>query len=255
MKEEEKMLLKAAERLGARMDLVRVEGLSLDEDVEEGVYLIRTLSHNRAVVAAAHVEASGAVAVNNWRALAAGWNKAVALAMLRASGLPIPKTRLAPAAPDSKELIVKPAFGSWGRKVALARSKEDVEALLRGADPDEVYLVQERIGDGTDIRAFVIGYRVVAAMIRRPPPGDWRSNAARGGIVEGVRLSPELESLAVKAARALNAEYAGVDILIGEGAYYVGEVNMVPEFKAVSRASGVDVAEELVKYVREMEKR
>lgn len=255
LKEEEKMLLKAAERLGARLDLVRVEGLSLDEDVEDGVYLIRTLSHNRAIIAAAHVEASGAVAVNNWRALAAGWNKAVALAMLRASGLPIPKTRLAPAAPDSKELIVKPAFGSWGRKVALARSREDVEALLRGADPDEVYLVQERIGDGTDIRAFVIGYRVVAAMIRRPPPGDWRSNAARGGTVEGIRPSPELESLAVKAARALNAEYAGVDILIGEGAYYVGEVNMVPEFKAVARASGVDVARELVEYVLEMERK
>ncbi|KUO88565.1 MAG: RimK family alpha-L-glutamate ligase [Thermoproteus sp. JCHS_4] len=255
LKEEERMLMKAAERLGVRLDIVRVDGLDLAEDVEDGVYLIRTLSHNRAVVAAAHVEASGAISVNGWRALAAGWNKAVALAMLRASGLPVPRTRLAPAAPDSPELIVKPAFGSWGRKVALAKSREDVEALLKGADPDEVYLVQERIGDGTDIRAFVVGYRVVAAMIRRPPPGDWRSNAARGGLVEGVTPPPEVEALAVKAARALNAEYAGVDILIGNGAHYVGEVNMVPEFKAVSRASGVDVAAELMEYVHEMEKR
>ncbi|MEL9990093.1 MAG: RimK family alpha-L-glutamate ligase [Thermoproteus sp.] len=254
LKEEEKALIKAAERLGVKLELVRVEGLDLSRDLDYGVYLIRTLSHNRAVVAAAHVEASGAVAINGWRALAAGWNKAVALSLLRASGLPVPKTRLAPAVPDASELIVKPAFGSWGRKVALAKSAEDVEALLKGVDPDEVYLVQERVGDGTDIRAFVVGVRVVAAMVRRPPPGDWRSNAARGGAAEGIRPPPEVEDLAVKAAKALNAEYAGVDILIGRDKYYVGEVNVIPEFKTVSRASGVDVAAELIKYVAWMEK-
>jgi RimK family alpha-L-glutamate ligase len=255
VKEEERMIVKAAERLGVGLELVRVDGLNLSEDVDPGVYLIRTLSHNKAIIAAAHVEASGAVAVNGWRALAAGWNKAVALALLRASGLPIPRTRLAPAAPEASELIVKPAFGSWGRKVALARSREDVEALLKGAEPDEVYLVQERVGDGTDIRAFVIGYRVAAAMVRRPPPGDWRSNAARGGHVEGIKPSPDVEELAVKAAKALNADYAGVDILIGPDGYFVGEVNVVPEFKAVSRASGVDVAAELLAYVASLERR
>ncbi|CCC80718.1 ribosomal protein S6 modification protein [Thermoproteus tenax Kra 1] len=255
LKEEERMLLKAAERLGVKAELVKVDGLDLSTDVDEGVYLIRALSHNRAVVAAAHIESSGSISINSWRALAAGWNKAVALSFLRASGIPIPRTRLAPAIPNAEEFIVKPAFGSWGRKVALAKSKEDVEALLKGVDPDEVYLVQERIGDGTDIRAFVVGYRVVAAMIRRPPPGDWRSNAARGGHVEGIKPDAEVEDLAIKATRALNAEYAGVDILMGNGEYYVGEVNVIPEFKAVSKASGVDVAEELLKYVKELEKK
>jgi RimK family alpha-L-glutamate ligase len=254
IKEEERALVKASERLGITLELVRVDGLDLSADAPPGVYLVRTLSHNRGVIAAAHVEASGAVAVNGWRALAAGWNKAVALAMLRAEGLPIPKTRLAPAAFEGGEAIIKPATGSWGRKVALVKSAEDAVAVMKGADPEDVYLLQERIGDGTDIRAFVIGDRVVAAMIRRPPPGDWRSNAARGGATEPFKPTGEVEELAVKAAGALGARYAGVDILIGDG-YYVGEVNVIPEFKAVSRATGVDVAEELVKYAAELEKR
>ncbi|MBP1449895.1 MAG: RimK family alpha-L-glutamate ligase, partial [Thermoproteus sp.] len=180
IKEEEKMLIRAAERLGVYLKLAKADGADLSSALPPDVYLIRALSHNKAIVMAAHVEASGGLAVNSWRALAAGWNKAVALAFLRAAGLPIPRTKLAPAFPEAREYIIKPAFGSWGRKVSLAKSAEEVEAIIKGAEPEDVYLVQERVGDGTDIRAFVIGDRVVAAMMRKPPPGDWRSNAARG---------------------------------------------------------------------------
>jgi RimK family alpha-L-glutamate ligase len=123
---------------------------------------------------------------------------------------------------------------------------------MRSAE-NEVFLLQEMIGTGEDIRVFVIGERAVAAMRRIPPRGDWRSNAARGGRTEPQQIDSELEDLAVKAARSVGAFYAGVDILIGDR-LYVNEVNGIPEFKALMKTTGVDVARHLIEALVELKK-
>jgi ribosomal protein S6--L-glutamate ligase len=102
---------------------------------------------------------------------------------------------------------------------------------------------------GWDLRAFVLGGRVLTAM-RRHCGGDWRTNVAQGGRGESARLEPEEERLAVQAAAALGAVAAGVDLLPGpDGQWYVLEVNAVPGWRALAPVTGVDVAVELVRYL------
>ncbi|MEZ0318495.1 MAG: RimK family alpha-L-glutamate ligase [Pyrobaculum sp.] len=255
IKEEEKMLIKAAERLGVKMELVRVgEVVSFDE-WGPGLYLVRTLSHNRAIISASIIEGNGGVAVNSSQAIALCWNKAAALAKLKSAGLPVPRSwaLFGPAKIDVREkLIVKSVSGSWGRKVSLVASSEELELVARTAE-GEVLLLQQMVGTGEDVRVFVVGDRAVAAMRRIPPAGDWRSNAARGGKTLPQAIDPQLEDLAVRAAKAVGAFYAGVDILIGDG-YYVNEVNGIPEFKALAKTTGIDVAEHLLREVVRLEK-
>jgi alpha-L-glutamate ligases, RimK family len=255
LREEEKMLLKAAERLGVALELIKVgEALEI-EGWRSDVYLIRTLSHNRGIVAAAAVEGNGGFAVNSSCALLTSWNKAVTHAKLRGAGLPVPKTAVLFGEADVEvrnRVIVKTASGSWGRKVALVSTSEELKLVLKSAEGD-VLLLQEMVGTGEDIRVFVVGGRAVAAMRRIPPQGDWRSNAARGGKTLPQPVDGELEELAVKAAEAVGALYAGVDILIGDG-LYVNEVNGIPEFKALVKTTGIDVARYIIEMLHELRK-
>ncbi len=104
---------------------------------------------------------------------------------------------------------------------------------------------------GWDLRAFVVGGRVLTAM-RRWSRGDWRTNVAQGGIAEPFRLGPDEERLALCAAAALGAPMAGVDLLPGPGGeWYVLEVNAVPGWRALAPATGVDVAAALVRFLTE----
>ena len=104
---------------------------------------------------------------------------------------------------------------------------------------------------GWDLRAFVVGSRVLTAM-RRWSRGDWRTNVAQGGVAEPFRLGPDEERLALRAAAALGAPMAGVDLLPGPGGeWYVLEVNAVPGWRALAPATGVDVAAAIVRFLTE----
>jgi len=256
LREEEKMLMKAAEKLGVRLELAQVGEAVEAEGWRQDVYLIRTLSHNRGIITAAVVEGNGGVAVNSYCALTVSWNKAVTHARLKGASLPVPKTTILFGEANVEvrdRAIVKTVSGSWGRKVALVSTPEELRLLLKSAE-GEVLMLQEMVGTGEDIRVFVVGGRAVAAMRRIPPEGDWRSNAARGGKTIPQPIDGELEELAVKAAEAVGAHYAGVDILIGDG-LYVNEVNGIPEFKALVKTTGVDVASHIIEMLRRLYKK
>src|SRR5262249_33840772 len=105
---------------------------------------------------------------------------------------------------------------------------------------------------GWDLRVFVLGDRILAAM-RRHARGDWRTNVAQGGRAEVVPVSAEEAELALRSARALGAAVAGVDLLQGPaGEWYVIEVNAVPGWRALAPVTGIDVARALVQYLAEM---
>jgi RimK family alpha-L-glutamate ligase len=112
-----------------------------------------------------------------------------------------------------------------------------------------VYYIQRTIEhEGTDVRVFVLGGGVVAAIERQAP--GWRTNLARGGTARRLTLSEQQSTLAVRAAAAVGAEYAGVDILTGrDGHTYVLEVNGIPGWKGLQEATGLDVAGELIEYL------
>ncbi len=253
LREEEKMLIKAAERLGVKLELAQVGEAVEVEGWRQDVYLIRTLSHNKGITTAAIIEGNGGVAVNSFCALVTSWNKAATHAKLRGAGLPVPKTAILFGDADVKvggKAIVKTVSGSWGRKVALVSTPEELKLLLKSSEGD-VLMLQEMVGTGEDIRVFVVDGRAVAAMRRIPPEGDWRSNAARGGKTLPQPIDGELEELAVKAAEAVGARYAGVDLLIGDR-LYVNEVNGIPEFKALVKTTGIDVAMHIIQMLRDL---
>lgn len=255
LREEELELVKAFNELGIRVNMLHsTKPLHVGE--VNGVFLVRNLNHKTAITIAGIVEALGGTSINRYLTLSVTWNKAITAALLKRMGLPIPNTYVVFEPTVDGEfmdgrLIVKPSSGSWGRLTAMVNNGE-VKLLMKHAREYTPILLQERIGDGSDLRLLVINGSVEAAMMRNPPKGDWRSNVARGGLAMPVKVSPELEEYAIKAAEAVGAFYAGVDILVGKDGYYISEVNGIPEFKAVSRVSGVRVSFKLAKAISEL---
>jgi ribosomal protein S6--L-glutamate ligase len=202
--------------------------------------------------------ASGVAVLNPPGAIEASVDKYLALARIEAGGLRVPPTwvgesaREAMGAFDSlgSDVVVKPLFGSEGRGLVRVTDIEVAGRVLHALERvGAVLYVQQYIPNpGHDLRVFVLGNRVLGAIRRFAPPGDWRTNVSVGGRAEAVRIGPEIESLAIRAAEAVGARMAGVDLLpVDHEEPYVLEVNAVPGWRALSAATGVDVASEILR--------
>jgi ribosomal protein S6--L-glutamate ligase len=205
------------------------------------------------------LQAAGVPVLNPPRAVEACVDKYLATACLEAAGLRVPPTVVCQDADSALEafaalggdVVVKPLFGAEGRGMVRVADSELAWRTFRTLERTQsvLYLQQFIRHPGWDLRAFVLGGRVLAAM-RRRANGGWRTNVAQGGSAEGVRLAPDEEHLALRAAAALGAAVAGVDLLPGPGGeWYVLEVNAVPGWRALAPVTGVDVAVELVRFL------
>ncbi|MBI2191063.1 MAG: RimK family alpha-L-glutamate ligase [Planctomycetes bacterium] len=202
---------------------------------------------------------SGVRVINGPRAIEACVDKFLASARLEASGLLVPRTVVcedSEAALDAfhrlgRDVVVKPLFGSLGKGMVRVNDEELAYRTFTTLERlDAVLYVQEFIHHpGWDLRALVLGGEVIAAM-RRRSTGDWRTNVAQGAAAEPVELSAQEARLAVAAARALDAQVAGIDLLYGPDGRgpYVIEANSVPGWQAISAATGVDVAARLLAF-------
>jgi RimK family alpha-L-glutamate ligase len=198
------------------------------------------------------LEARGVTCVNGPRAIERTINKFLASGLLARAGVPTPRTIACERREDALEafaqlggdVIVKPLFGSMG--AGMTRIDDpDVAYRVFGALELEraVYYLQEALPAGRDLRAFVVGGRVLAA-IERVGAG-WRANLARGARAQAAELSADQERLCVAAAEALGADYAGVDLLD----HHVLELNGIPGWHGLQEATGADVAGALVAHV------
>jgi ribosomal protein S6--L-glutamate ligase len=156
--------------------------------------------------------------------------------------------RLAGGAP----VVIKLLEGTQGIGVVLAdtnRSAKSVVEAFRGAGVN--ILLQEFIKEagGTDIRAIVVGGKVVAAMKRTGAAGDFRSNLHRGGSAEVIKLSPEERSTAIRSAKAMGLNVCGVDMLRANHGPVVMEVNSSPGLEGVEKATGLDIAGKIIEYI------
>jgi ribosomal protein S6--L-glutamate ligase len=151
-------------------------------------------------------------------------------------------------------VVVKLLEGTQGLGVVLAETKKAAESVI-GAfrQLDANILVQQYIKEagGEDIRAFVVGGKVVAAMRRQGAPGDFRSNLHRGGKAQAIRLKPAERSTAVRAAKSMGLNVAGVDMLQSTEGPMVLEVNSSPGLEGIEGASGVDIADLIVEYIED----
>jgi RimK family alpha-L-glutamate ligase len=148
------------------------------------------------------------------------------------------------------DVVVKPIFGSEGRGMVRVSDPDTAYRVFRALELGRyVYYLQEFVSHACrDIRVFVVGENVVAAMTRQ---GDtWKTNVAQGARAGALVVSDELQEIALRATRALGAEYAGVDLLPLEGGgYCVIEVNGIPGWRGLKAATGVDAAEHLVDHI------
>src|SRR3954471_17675048 len=199
--------------------------------------------------------AAGVRPVNRALAIEHTIDKFLASALLAAAGLPTPRTVACERAEDALEafddlgsdVIVKPLCGSMGFGMARVEDPDVAQRVFRALEIERaVYYLQETVPhDGIDVRAMVVGDRVVAA-IERVGTG-WRANLARGARARPAALDDRQAELAVRAAAALDADYAGVDLLrAADGREYVIEVNGIPGWRGLEQATGVDVAAALV---------
>lgn len=195
------------------------------------------------------------------QALSRSRDKLRSLQILARAGVDLPVTSYANHIKDSSDLIdivggtplvIKLLEGTQGLGVVLAETKKAAQSVIeafRGLDAN--ILVQQFVKEsrGEDVRAFIIGRRVVAAMRRRAPPGEFRSNLHRGGVAEVTKLTPAERKTAVKAASTLGLKIAGVDMLRSDRGPLVLEVNSSPGLEGIEKASEKDVAGEVVRYV------
>jgi RimK family alpha-L-glutamate ligase len=203
------------------------------------------------------LENAGVRVINSPVAIERTVDKYYTSTLLEDAGLPTPRTMvseqfdqaLAAFRELGGDVVVKPLFGSEGRGMVRVSDPDSAYRALRALELGRyVYYLQEFVPHGCeDIRVFVVGQRVVAAMVRQGQ--TWKTNIAQGA--RGVPLSPDasLSAIACRAARAVGADYAGIDILAIEGGgYTVIEVNGIPGWQGLQEATQVDIAERLVTY-------
>jgi [lysine-biosynthesis-protein LysW]--L-2-aminoadipate ligase len=145
---------------------------------------------------------------------------------------------------------LKPVTGSWGRLLAKANGPDQARAILDqkaelGGFHHHIYYVQEFIlKPDRDIRAYVVGERVLAAAYRTSQ--HWITNAARGAVSVACDITPEIEEIALKACQAVGARLAGVDIVETKDGLEIVEVNTGGEFKGLMSTTDIDIAAEIV---------
>lgn len=206
-------------------------------------------------------EMQGVYPLNESVAIGRSRDKLRSMQLLARDGIGLPVTTFAHDPKQTDEVlelaggapvVIKLLEGTQGIGVVLAdtkRSAKSVVEAFRGAGVN--ILLQEFIKEagGTDIRAIVIGGKVVAAMKRTGAAGDFRSNLHRGGSAELIKLSPEERSTAVRSAKSMGLNVCGVDMLRANHGPVVMEVNSSPGLEGVEKATGLDIAGKVIEYI------
>ena len=206
-------------------------------------------------------EMMGVYPLNESVAIGRSRDKLRALQLLARKGIGLPVTGFAHSPDDTEDLIriasgaplvLKLLEGTHGKGVVLAETHQAAASMIdsfRGLKAH--FLAQEFIKEagGADIRCFVIGGKVVASMLRQGKEGEFRSNIHQGGTASPIRITPEERSTAVRAARILGLNVAGVDLLRSNHGPVVMEVNSTPGLEGIEKATGKDIADLIIAFI------
>lgn len=206
-------------------------------------------------------EVMGVFSANESQAISRSRDKLRCVQILAKEGIGLPVTGFAHDTEDidglietvgGAPLVIKLLEGTQGIGVVLAETYQAAKSVIqafRGLNAN--ILVQEFIKEagGADIRCFVVGGKVVAAMKRQGPEGEFRSNLHRGGKAEKIKLTPEERSTAIRSAKAMGLKIAGVDLLRSNHGPVVMEVNSSPGLEGIEKATEVDVADKIIEFI------
>ncbi|MCB0287681.1 MAG: 30S ribosomal protein S6--L-glutamate ligase [Calditrichaeota bacterium] len=206
-------------------------------------------------------EMMGVFPTNESQSITRSRDKLRCLQLLARAGIGLPVTGFAHSTKDIEGLletvgnapvVIKLLEGTQGIGVVLAETDSAAKSVIeafRGLDAN--ILVQEFIKEagGSDIRCFVVGGKVIAAMKRQGAEGEFRSNLHRGGTGSKIKLTPEERSTAVRAARIMGLNVAGVDLLRSNHGPVVMEVNSSPGLEGIEKTTGIDVAGKIIEFI------
>ena len=264
---EEKWIFSAMEKRG--IDYERLDDRAISFDLENpapwhsfDAVLERSISYNSGLYALRILNAFGIPTVNTAIVAEICGDKLTTSAMLARANVPQPRNVVA-FSPESAlqaieafgyPVVLKPVVGSWGRLLAKINDRDAAEAVLEhkatlGSVQHSVFYIQEFINKpGRDIRAIVVGERVLTAIYRKSE--HWITNTARGAEGELCPITPEIEALCLNASAAVGGGVLAVDLVEHpDKGLMVNEINHTMEFHTAQPISGIDIADEIVSYV------
>ncbi|MFX1520792.1 MAG: lysine biosynthesis protein LysX [Promethearchaeota archaeon] len=268
----EKQIIKAAAKKKIDLNLIDAKRLSLtasdcNSDLQEyDVFLQRSVSFFRGLYLSAILENKGLRVINSFQTSQICGNKLLTTLALTKANIPSPKTIVSFAEEPALEslavvgypAVIKPLVGSWGRLVCLVNDETTATSVLEHKEMlgplHKIHYVQEKIPSKRDIRTFVIGDDVVAAMYRIPNGGEWRTNIARGGTAKICEVTQEIKELSLKAAKVVKGGILGIDLLEDKEGLVVNEINHIVEFKGLMETTFVNIPELILEYVIEKAK-
>jgi [lysine-biosynthesis-protein LysW]--L-2-aminoadipate ligase len=266
LRDEEKLILNRARARSLDVTTLLERQLVLDLNAPTGAaagfafdcVVDRCVAHLPANYTLKTFERWGIPTINSAETTAICDDKARCSLALEAFGVPTPKTMMSFSVESALEAcdrlgypcVLKPVTGSWGRLLAKVNGPEQAKIMLEqkrelGSIHHAIFYVQEYIEKpGRDIRAFVVGDRVIAASYRTSD--HWITNTARGGHSVSCPVTPEIEDMALRACRAVGARWAGVDLMETDRGLVCIEVNSGGEFHGLMTTTDVDIADEIV---------
>ena len=267
---EEKLLLQEFASRGITTKIIDDRELVLPTETKPtlGVDIVmeRCIQHGTALYALSVLDAWCIPTVNTYETAEICGNKLLTTMRLVSANIPTPKTRIAFTPASALEAVeqlgypsvMKPLIGSWGRLVSKVNDRESAEAIIEHKDVlgnylHSIYYVQEYVAKpGRDIRAFVVGDETICAIYRYAE--HWITNTARGGRAENCPVTPELNDLCVKAAKAVGGGVVAIDLLERDGELLVNEVNYTMEFRNSIDTTGVNIPARMIDFVLDVAK-
>jgi len=262
---EEKALFDAAKKMGINVEMVDCKNLfvSLDKSQEKFETVIqRCVSYYRSLHSTAALEGKGVNVINSLNTSIFAGNKLFTHMLLQKYGVPTPFSAVAfseDAALETLEskgypMVLKPTVGSWGRMIALLKDRDSAEGIMESRERMypiyQVYYLEEFVQrPPRDIRAIMVGDKVVAAIYRYSGDDQWKTNMALGGKAEECKVTKEMEDICIKAKNAVQGQIVGVDLMESkEKGLVVHEVNNTTEYKNTVRVTGVDIPALMIDY-------
>jgi [lysine-biosynthesis-protein LysW]---L-2-aminoadipate ligase len=271
---EEKALYEAAKKKGVHVTNVDCKNLFIDlnkknSEFSKKTIIQRCVSYFKSLHSTAALEGLGAYVINSLDTATLCGNKLFTHMVLQNAGIETPKA-VSAFSQESALLaledlgypaVIKPTIGSWGRLIALLRDKDAARAIVEDRAHMfplyHIYYFEEFVNrPPRDIRAIIVGDRVVAAIYRYSGSDSWKTNMALGGHAEACPVTNEMEDICLKAASAVGGNIVGVDLMEKEqDGLIVHEINNTTEFKNTVKVTGVDVPGLMIDYTLSLGKK
>jgi [lysine-biosynthesis-protein LysW]--L-2-aminoadipate ligase len=268
IRKEEKLLLDAF-RKRSEIELIKIDDRRQFFDLHQNAFEVdvvveRSVNHSRALHALKIFSDHGIPTVNTPEVAEVCGSKFLTTQALIKAGVRTPRCFLAFTPESALEAmdqlgypcVIKPTTGSWGRLISKINDRDAAEAVLEhkqilGSYHHSIFYIQEYVPKkGKDIRSFVVGGECIAAIYRHAD--HWITNTARGGKTTNCPITPDLEDISIKAARACGGGVVAIDVFENDAGYSINEVNYTMEFRNSIDVTGVNIPARIVDYILEV---